>query len=127
MSINSKHIYIIDDNEAVCNALEFSIECFFDDIIVNKYSNPLEFFKHFSTDGQGCCLIIDMFMPHLNGIDFIKKLNSKNNKMPIIVISGHNSSEIAEQALNEGAIAFFTKPLNLDLLIEKIAFILQKA
>lgn len=123
MSLQEPRICIIDDNVAVCESLKFLLDSLYS-ITINIYHNPLLFLQEFSKDWQGC-LIIDLFMPSLNGIDLVKELKIRDNKMSIIIISGHGTANAAEQSLRAGASMFIKKPFKMDLLIEKLNTILQ--
>lgn len=65
-------ICIIDDNQNVCDSLKFLIQTFYK-LDVETYNNPLQFLERFSPTWQGC-LIIDLFMPSLSGMELMKKL-----------------------------------------------------
>ena len=119
----SNRICIIDDNEAVCQSLKFLLESFYD-INVQAYSSPIAFLEEFSPEWRGC-LFIDLFMPSLSGIDVMKELTNRHCKMKIIVISGHGAAEVSKQAMNAGAYAFISKPLDVENLIKHASEILQ--
>jgi two-component system response regulator FixJ len=121
--MNESKIYIIDDNEAVCQALKFLFVSFYN-FNVAVYHNPLLFLEEFSVDWRGC-LIIDLHMPAMNGLDLIKELKRCNNKMNIIVMSGNGSTVAAEQSLDAGACVFITKPFKTDYLLEQVKIMLQ--
>lgn len=123
MANQAPEIFIIDDNEAVCHALKFSFDSVFNSTKVSIYFDPLIFLDQFSAAAKGC-LLIDLFMPSLNGIDFLREIKQRKSSMQVIVMSGHSAPEVATQTLKEGAYAFFTKPIKMDLLFEKIEAIL---
>lgn len=116
-------ICIIDDNEAVCNSLKFLFESVYE-LKVIVYNNPLVFLKDFSSAWNGL-LLIDLFMPSMNGLDLTKMLTQMDNKMHILIMSGHASGEMASQALKAGAQGFIMKPFKIDKLLEKIGLILN--
>ena len=116
-------ICIIDDNEAVCHSLKFLLNAYYD-INIEVYNNPLLFLDEFSSDWRGC-LLIDLFMPFINGIDLIPELKKRDNNMSIIMISGHGTPEVAARSLAAGASSFISKPFKIDCLLEKIQSVLQ--
>lgn len=120
---NSK-VCIIDDNQAVCDSLAFLVSSFYG-IKVKTYNNPLVFLDEFSADWFGC-LIIDLFMPTINGIELMRQLKKRNSNLEVIIISGHATSDIAQQCLAKGAHAFISKPFKTEELLEKIQAILSK-
>lgn len=115
-------ICIIDDNTAVCESLKFLLESFLN-ISVRTYSDPLFFLQEFLPDWKGC-LLIDLMMPSMNGIDLIRELKKMNESIQVIIISGHGTAETAAKALAAGASAFITKPFKTEYLLEKIIHIL---
>ncbi|WP_133137923.1 response regulator transcription factor [Legionella rowbothamii] len=116
-------ICIIDDNQNVCDSLKFLIQTFYK-LDVETYNNPLQFLERFSPTWQGC-LIIDLFMPSLSGMELMKKLKKINNNLYIIIISGHGTPAVANECLKLGAYAFINKPLKIDDLLCKITSITQ--
>ncbi|MCW8452347.1 response regulator transcription factor [Legionella quinlivanii] len=118
----TKTIYIIDDNEAVCSALHFLLDSFFN-VPVEIYRSPLDFLDKFSLTWQGC-LIIDLFLPYMDGNELLQELKKRNNRMSSIVISGHGDQLARKQALENGATHYLTKPFNINELLDKIAELL---
>jgi FixJ family two-component response regulator len=118
-------IYLVDDNPNVCDALTFLFKSVHD-INVITYHDPLLFLNDFSTDWCGC-LIIDLMMPSMSGIQLISALNQRHCHMRILVISGHATHQLAEQALRAGAYAFIPKPFKLPVLLDHVKTILQQA
>ena len=111
-------ICIVDDNEAVCQSLSFLFTSHFD-VVIEMYHNPLVFLDNVSSDWKGC-LIIDLFMPFMNGIDVIKELNTRKNTMRIILTSGHADASISTQTLVQELFTFIRKPLNITYLLSVV-------
>lgn len=116
-------IWIVDDNEAVCDALKFLFNSFFS-INIKTYHNPLELLEELSPEWEGC-LIIDLFMHYMNGFELTKKIKSLNNQLKIIIISGHGTRRTEAQALEAGANAFITKPFQMDTLLNQVNLLLD--
>ncbi|MDR3501262.1 MAG: response regulator [Legionella sp.] len=116
-------ICIIDDNESVCDSLKFLIQTFYE-LNAEIYHDPLQFLEEFSPTWKGC-LIIDLFMPSLSGMELMKKLKKINNNLYIIIISGHGTPAVAKECLKLGAYAFINKPLKIKDLLCKITSIMQ--
>jgi len=116
-------ICIIDDNEAVCDSLVFLFESFYD-IKVKTFNDPLVFLQKFNPDWKGC-LIIDLFMPSMNGLELLKELKRTNKDTHIIIITGHGNDDSGIQCMAAGASAFITKPFNTDFLLDKVKTILN--
>ncbi|MFC1599171.1 response regulator [Candidatus Omnitrophota bacterium] len=70
-------------------------------------------------------IILDIRLPGLSGIDILKKTKDKNLKF--LIISGYDSLSVAEEALNEGAQDYLTKPFSMDLLSQKVKQLLGNA
>lgn len=119
----SKQIYIIDDNNLVCEAIQFLFESL--NYKVKSYYNPLTFLEQDTSQLAGC-VIVDLFMPPINGVELIRRLRKTNSTIGIIVISGNSSSETADLAIQEGAQAFLTKPFDTNYLIGIVSQILAK-
>jgi two-component system response regulator FixJ len=115
-------ICVIDDNEAVCDSLKFLFESFYG-ITVQVYHNPITFLETFTSDWDGC-LIVDLFMPSLNGVELMKEIKKINNTLKIIIISGHGTLDAAAQSIKAGAYAFIPKPFKTKDLLDKINEIL---
>lgn len=118
-------ICIIDDNVAVGEALKFLFNSIYD-FQVSVYRNPKEFLKEFSSHWRGC-LLIDCFMPFINGIDLVKELKNRGCEMTTILMSGLTNKEVATRSLAAGASAFLAKPLNISKLFETITVYLQES
>ena len=82
------------------------------------------FLEDFSADWRGC-LIIDLDMPLMNGIDLMKKIKKNNKKISVIIMSGHGAAEAAAQAMAAGAYAFISKPYKAEHLLDHVQHILQ--
>lgn len=118
-----KKICIVDDNREVCDSLKFLFQSIFN-VEVTTYHTALDFLEEYSSAWQGC-LIIDYFMPVLNGIDLIKKLKTRNNTMGILIMSGNGSQDMIERAKQVGAKALVTKPFKIDQFLAEVKAILD--
>jgi FixJ family two-component response regulator len=82
--------------------------------------NSAEHFLQSEVMKKTSCLITDLQMPGLNGLELQKELQSRGYRTPVIVVSGHCEEEARARALCAGAIGFLRKPLDTDLLIEYV-------
>ncbi len=110
-------IYVIDDDEGVRKSLArllrimgFSVQCF---------ASALEFLKKYTPDAPGC-LILDVRMPGMDGLELQKKLIERKLNIPIIFISAHDDPLTFRKALDAGAVTFLHKPLDEQELIMAI-------
>jgi FixJ family two-component response regulator len=108
-------IYVVDDQISVCHSLEFLFTSHYD-VSVETYQNPLLFLNNVPSKCTGC-IIIDLFMPFMNGIDVIKELKTRKNQLDIILTSGHADANIATQSLIDKSVSFLRKPFNITHLL----------
>ena len=109
MDKKKDNIYIVDDDEPVRQALSRLLRsCGYH---VLTFSSAQEFLGSVSPDAQGC-LILDVKMPGMDGLELQEKLNSMGWKLPIIFITAYETAQDREKALSHGAIAYLQKPLN---------------
>ncbi|WP_058533837.1 response regulator transcription factor [Legionella saoudiensis] len=121
--MNESKVYIVDDNEELCESLRFLFNAAFK-IEPQIYYNPLLFLEEFSAECSGC-LIVDIFMPYMNGIDLIKKVRAMNDKVKIIILSGNGGGDNVSKAIGAGADAFIKKPFKTTEFLEKVQVFLQ--
>jgi len=72
------------------------------------------------------CLLLDVRMPDINGLEIQERMNASGCKMPIIFISAHQDPEVYRKSLDAGAAAFLQKPFDDQLLVETIRSALNK-
>jgi len=107
-------VYIVDDDQAVRDSLSWLIESI--NINVEVYSSAQDFLDKYKSDNPGC-LIADVRMPGISGLELQKILNEKNYTIPIILITGHGDVPMAVRALKNGAVDFIEKPFNDQVLL----------
>lgn len=116
MSTNLK-VIIIDDDEAVRESLDWLISSV--GIEVNTFANAQAFLADYQSPEIGC-VIIDVRMPGMSGLDLQKELHSRNFAVPIIIMTGHGDVSMAVRAMREGAYDFIEKPFNDQQLLETV-------
>lgn len=117
MSHTTEIIYIVDDDEALCKALRWLLESV--DLKVETFNSALDFLSAYQSNWRGC-LLIDIRMPFMSGLQLQEKLIEIGNLIPIIMISGHGDISMAVRAMKAGAVDFITKPFNDQILLEQI-------
>lgn len=100
-------VYVIDDAEEVRNAITLLMESVGLDVVA--FSSADDFMNNYSADFEGC-ILLDVRMPGMSGLELQKKLNEMGNSPPIIIISGHGDIPMAVKAVQAGAINFVEKP-----------------
>lgn len=123
MMTSDSKIYIIDDNETICDALIFLFNSFHN-TAVEVYYSPNEFLKHFSPEWRGC-IIIDLLMPEMNGIELTKLLKKIHSRIPVIIMSAHATITAESESLKAGASAFISKPFKTAQLLNLVTQLLN--
>jgi len=84
--------------------------------IVKAYANSEEFLGNYSR-GQGAFLVIDVYLPGMNGLDLLRYLRGAGDRLPAIMISGNSDVPMAVQAMKAGASDFIEKPVSSEELV----------
>ena len=115
MSIHN--VYVVDDDQAVRDSLRWLIESV--GLKVKTFSNGQELLDNFN-DSEISCLVLDVRMPGISGLDLQQRLKNQNSKVPVIIVTGHADVPMAIQAMKAGAFDFIEKPYSDQLLLERI-------
>ena len=112
---NSRLIAIVDDDESVKNALQDLIES---DGLSALCFGSAEQFLNSEARHEVACLIADIRMPGMSGLELQAKLNAERFRIPIIFIAAHGDAEMRTLAMRDGAVEFLTKPFDDAALLE---------
>ena len=115
-------VFVVDDEPDVRAALRLLIKSV--GYQVDCYESADDFFSQYEPDRQGC-LILDVRMPGMSGMDLQEKLTASQALLPIIMISGHGEIPMAVKAVQNGAIDFLQKPFSDQQLLDRIAQALE--
>lgn len=110
-------VYVVDDDEAIRHSLKLLIGAM--GLKVRVFPDAAAFLDAFDSALRGC-IVADLSMPGMNGLEMQERLNALNCRMPIIFLSGHGDVPAAVRALRKGAVDFLEKPFNPALLLERI-------
>lgn len=122
-SINLKQrVYIIDDDDAVRDAMSMLLDS--DSIAHSSYRSADEFLGQYNADQRGC-LVLDIRMPGITGLELQTRLKQMGSTLPIIFMTGHGDVPMAVEAMRQGAVDFMRKPISEDDLLERIRQALQ--
>lgn len=110
-------VYVVDDDEGIREGLSLLLET--TGQLVKPYSNAIDFLHDYENTMRGC-LILDIRMPRMTGLDLQKKLNAVGCKLPIIFITGHGDIPMAVEAMRQGALDFIRKPFREQDLLDRI-------
>jgi two-component system response regulator FixJ len=114
---NDAIVHVIDDDEAVRESLEFLLRSV--QIPVKTYDSAVAFLAAWNATGSGC-IVTDVRIPEMSGIELLQRLKERGITVPVIVITGHADVALAVQAMKMGAIDFIEKPFNDDVLIASV-------
>jgi len=112
-----KIVYIIDDDASIVSSLSWLIESI--GLNAKSYSNAKSFLEEYHNH-HNSCLLLDIRMPEISGLELQKQLKLKKINLPIIFITGHGNIPMAVNAIKEGAFNFLTKPFNDQELLDSI-------
>jgi len=119
----SRLVHVIDDDEALRDSLRFLLTSA--KIEVKTYESATAFLAALPQI-KGGCIITDVKMPQLSGIELLRKLKSMSIDLPVIVMTGHSDVSIAVQAMKEGAVDFLEKPYDDESLLGAVRLALDR-
>ena len=120
---NSRFVAIVDDDEAMLDALKGLLkEAGFP---ARAFASAEEFLRSGEQQHTGC-LIADIRMPGMSGLDLQARLKADNIDIPIIFITAHGDEHLRMQALRSGAVEFLAKPFDDEILLESVRAALDR-
>jgi two-component system response regulator FixJ len=114
-------VHVIDDDDAARDSLTFLLASA--NLSVLAYESARAFLDGL-TDAQSGCIITDIRMPEISGLDLLRKLKNLNIEWPVIVITGQADVPVAVDAIKAGAIDFIEKPYDAEVLLAAVKFAL---
>jgi len=120
---NEGIVHVIDDDAAVRDSLKFLLEAA--QLPVRTYESAADFLKALPGVKTGC-VITDVRMPDVNGIELLRRVRSAVRNLPVIVITGHGDIPLAVEAMKIGAIDFFEKPFDDDAFLAAVRLALKQ-
>ena len=117
MNMSEPTIFVVDDDEVVRQSLSLLIETV--GLKVQTYGNAQDFLDDYEPEQPGC-LILDVRMPGMSGLELQSKLIAEGINIPVIIISGHGDVPMAVQAIKAGAVDFIEKPFRDQVLLDNI-------
>lgn len=110
-------VYIVDDDEGIREGFGLLMETIGQAHEV--YSSAIDFLEAYHPDMEGC-LVLDIRMPRMSGLELQEKLKEKGSLLPIIFITGHGDIPMAVDAMRRGALDFIRKPFREQNLLDRI-------
>jgi len=114
---NEQIVHIVDDDEGVREGLGLLLETV--GLPYELYSTAIEFLEAYDAT-KGGCLVLDIRMPKMSGMDLQARLNELGCPLPIIFITGHGDIQMAVEAMRRGALDFIRKPFREQELLDRI-------
>ncbi|MCC7082066.1 MAG: response regulator transcription factor [Burkholderiales bacterium] len=122
-TIVEQTVFIVDDDVAVRDALALLLGL--KGYRTAIFSSAEDFLAAYRKDWRGC-LVLDIKMSGMSGLDLQSRLAAQNVEMPIVIITGHGDAASARQALKSGAVDFLEKPLDEEQLVAAVGSALER-
>ena len=110
-------VHVIDDDPSARQSLEFLVDCA--GYSVRTYESALAFLEAVPAMAHGC-IVTDVRMPEMNGVELIRRLRQLGVTDPVIVVTGHADVPMAIEAMKEGVADFIEKPFSDDVILDAI-------
>jgi FixJ family two-component response regulator len=114
---NDPQVFVIDDDAGVRSALQTLLRSV--GLRVSTFGSPAEFLASQRPDGPSC-LVLDVRLPGLSGLDFQAELSKAEIRVPIIFITGHGDIPMTVRAMKAGAVEFLSKPFRDQDLLDAV-------
>ena len=116
-------VFVVDDDPAIRESLRWLIESV--GLKVKVFTTANEFLKSYDPSLPGC-LVLDIRMPGMSGLDLQNELAARKVSIPILIITGHAEVPVAVSAMKAGALDFIEKPFSDQLLLDRIRRAIEK-
>lgn len=117
-------IHVVDDDASLRRALKFLLESVGWDVITHESAEA--FLVDFDRGRQPACLVLDIRMPMMSGLELQQRLHERGVRVPIVFLTGHGDVAMAVQAMKFGASDFIEKPFKDQVLIDAVGRALRK-
>jgi FixJ family two-component response regulator len=122
-SAGASTVFVVDDDADVRASIQGLLKSV--GLRSQSYETPQEFMRNKQPDGP-CCLVLDVRLPGVNGLDFQRELADAGVRIPIIFITGHGDIPMTVKAMKSGAVEFLTKPFRDQDLLDAINQALER-
>src|SRR6185312_4906924 len=116
-------VFVIDDDDAVRNSLRLLLKSV--GLPVRAFASAQEFLPSYDPRQPGC-LVLDVRMPGMSGLELQQQLNLRGATIPVVFISGHGDIPMAVEAMQQGAFDFLQKQFRDHDLIERVQKALER-
>ncbi|MDX9859902.1 MAG: response regulator [Rhodospirillales bacterium] len=118
-------VYLVDDDEALRQAIELLFATV--DIKVQAFETGEQFLDHFAGGDSPGCIVLDVCMPGMGGLDVQMVLRARDCPLPIVILTGHGDAPMAARAIKDGAFDFIEKPFNNQTLLDIVRKAIQES
>lgn len=116
-------VHVIDDDEAMRVSLVFLLESA--GFRARSYESGPAFLAAVAPEDH-CCIVADVRMPEMNGLELVRELRARRIEHPVIIITGHGDVPLAVEAMKAGVTDFFEKPFDDEALLRAVRLALDK-
>lgn len=116
-------VYVVDDDDAIRDSMKMLLGTA--GLNVKPYNSAVAFLNDFDPSQSGC-LVADVRMPEMSGIELQKKLLAMGSTLSVIIMTGQGDIAMAVEAMKDGAVDFFEKPFDNSALLSRIGECLEK-
>ena len=116
-------VFVVDDDAAALDSLVMLLRS--DGLNPSGFSSAIEFLEFLGPEARGC-IISDVRMPGMDGVELIRALKQRHCLMPVILITGHADVTVAVQAMKAGAAEFVQKPFESELILRLVRACLEE-
>lgn len=117
-------VFVVDDDPSIRESLSLLLSSA--GYSVNTFASAKEFLESEHSTSGPACLVLDVKMPGISGLDLQKELTSRNYAIPVIFITGHGDIPMSVQAMKKGAVDFLSKPFDDGQLLDAVKVALLK-
>jgi FixJ family two-component response regulator len=110
-------VFVVDDDPSVCASIQGLLQSA--GLRCESFGTAEEFLRNKRSDGPSC-LVLDVSLPGVNGLDFQRELANSGVRIPIIFVTGHGDIPMTVKAMKSGAVEFLTKPFHDQDLLDAI-------
>jgi len=121
--MDEQTVFVVDDDAGMRKSLRWLIESV--KLNVETYASAQDFLEAYTSDRPGC-LVLDIRLPGMSGLELQEKLVEKGISIPIIIITAHGDVPMAGRAMQSNAFDFIEKPINDQILLDRIQQALEK-
>jgi FixJ family two-component response regulator len=123
MTSSAQVVFVVDDDPSVRSSLKFLLSTVG---LQAESFDSADSFLHKKLPDLPCCLVLDVRLPGLSGLDFQRELAAKNIHIPIVFLTGHGDIPMSVRAMKAGAVEFLTKPFRDQDLLDAVRVALER-